>query len=137
VILALQGHLNPYKKFFNNISELLYILNLKVMYVFSFYWNENTGRIVINIMVTMAALHFTLIIIHHIIMYGCKSRIKNKTLLKYDLLKIWKLKRYNKIDAVQSSMQNRKLQTCLSTNGYTSSQVEFMYPKVGLTDHFV
>ena len=107
VILALQGYFNPYKKAINNISELLYILNLQVMYIFSLYGHDNTNKIVINIMVTLAALHFTLIIIHHIIMHGCNSKMKNMILSKYNFIEKWTHKKFNKVSDMRSSMQSK------------------------------
>ena len=102
LILALHGYFKPYKKQINNISELLFVLNLLVIYVFSFYGH---GIITINVMIVIAALHFTVIIIHHVTIYGCSSQM---TMFEYGSIVKWSLTMYRKFIGTQSTLQSRK-----------------------------
>ena len=77
LIEGIQGALKPFKITFKNFQEQLFLINLTVLYAFLLY-NQDTNMMAVNIMITIAAIHFTIIIAYHIIIYMCSTTIKSK-----------------------------------------------------------
>jgi len=62
----------PFKSKFNNYQELCLIINLLVLYTLTLSSQEDDVNMTgVNIMITMAAAHFSLIITYHVITYVC------------------------------------------------------------------
>jgi len=61
----------PFKNKFNNYQELCLIINLLVLYTLTLSSQDDVNMTGVNIMITMAAAHFNLIIIYHVITYVC------------------------------------------------------------------
>jgi len=69
----------PFENKLNNYQELFLIINLLILYTFTLSSQGDVNMTVVNIMITMAAVHFSLIIIYHIITYmsrGCKLPVE-------------------------------------------------------------
>ena len=68
VTIIIQSRLAPFKDNYKNLHETVFLFNLLVMYALS----HDHYDIAVSVMITMAALQFLLIIIHHIIsnVYG-------------------------------------------------------------------
>ena len=83
IIIIIQRSLVPFKNCYKNLLETGFLFNLLVMYTLS----HGQYRLAVNIMITLAALKFLLIIIHHVIssicggviMYKLKNVIKSVT----------------------------------------------------------
>ena len=87
IIIGLHGVMRPFKIKYKNYQELLLFFNLHGLYV-SLSYTGSQGTTV-NIMITMAAFHFSLIIVYHMITYVCGGVIKNKILLSANTLTKW------------------------------------------------
>ena len=81
----------PFKSKIKNYQELLLILNLLVLYTFAVSSAVNDiNAIAVNIMITIAFTQFSLIVVYHIIAYGCSGVIKTRLLsLCHDVLTVW------------------------------------------------
>jgi len=76
VIITFQGWSQPFKKKYKNFSEIIFTINLHCLFVLLLY-DQNT-MIAINTMVSIAAVHFTIIVMYHIITYTCCGVIRRK-----------------------------------------------------------
>ena len=97
VIIGLHGIVCPFKVKQKNYQELLLFFNLHGLYVIISYAGSQDTDFNSNIMIIMAAVHFSLIIVYHMITYvhggvirnriqlsvntltGCITRLKNRT----------------------------------------------------------
>ena len=79
IIEGIQGALKPFKNDVKNFQEQLFLMNITILYAIILYNQEAINTMAVNIMITMAAFHFTLIILYHIITYVCSTAIKNKS----------------------------------------------------------
>ena len=64
-------------------------MNITILYAFLLYNQEAIDTMTVNIMITMAAIHFTLIITYHIITYVCSAVIKHKIKSSYNTIFKW------------------------------------------------
>ena len=67
IIGAFHGVIRPFKVKYKNYQEMLFILNLQWMFSVSLY-NENSSKF-IDVLIAVAAIHFSVIVIYHIITY--------------------------------------------------------------------
>ena len=74
VIIIIQRSLNPFKDCYKNVYEIGFIFNLLTIYALSYGHYD----IPINTMITMVALQFLVIILHHIITNICGELVMNK-----------------------------------------------------------
>ena len=72
---ALTGIINPFNNTLRNHHELLLLLNLQILYIFV---QHNSNPTTIHTVIAMAAVHFTLIVVYHIITYMYGGVIRNK-----------------------------------------------------------
>ena len=77
LIEGIQGALKPFKGAIKNFQEQLFLINLTVLYAFLLY-NQETNKMAVNIMIAIAAVHFIIIIVYHIVTYMCSAVIKSK-----------------------------------------------------------
>ena len=78
LIGGIQGVLKPFKSEYKNCQEQVLLMNITILYAFLLYNQEAINTMAVNIMIAMAAIHFILIIVYHIITYVCSTVIKNK-----------------------------------------------------------
>ena len=74
IIGTIQAKINPFKSNYKNFFESCFLLYLSTVYAFSY----GQYSIAVNVMITMAACHFLLIINHHIINNTCSEMIMYK-----------------------------------------------------------
>ena len=74
IISTIQAKINPFKSNYKNFFESCFLLYLSTVYAFS-YGQYSIG---VNVMITMVAVHFLLIINHHIINNTCSGMIMYK-----------------------------------------------------------
>ena len=77
VMEGAQCTLKPFKNKVLNYQELLFVLNILWLCAYALF-SETVNMMVINTMITAAALHFTIIIIYHIISCVTEAGITNK-----------------------------------------------------------
>jgi len=63
----LQGWIRPFKLKFKNLNESFFTINLQLLFVILLYGQD--VETITNTMVTIAVVHFTLIVIYHIVTY--------------------------------------------------------------------
>ena len=73
VIIGLHGVTHPFKNNFKNYHELLYVINLQILYILKLSRHQETTAV--NIMVTLSVIHFIFIIICHIMTYSYSGMI--------------------------------------------------------------
>jgi len=81
VIGFFQGYCNPYRVERKNINELLLLLNLLGFHNLLIYVKDNNKSTVVNIMITLSAVHLMLIIAYHIVTYVHNGVIRSKVCL--------------------------------------------------------
>ena len=98
VMIGLHGVVYPFKNNFKNNQELLYIINLQVLYILTL--SEYQGVTSVNVLVTVAAVQFIFIIIYHIITYSYSRliRIKINHFTKTVITWISKLNKSSNVD---------------------------------------
>ena len=89
LIGGIQGVLKPFKNEGKYFQEQVFLMNITILYAFLLYNQEAINTMAVNIMITMAAIHFTLIITYHIITYVCSAAIKHKIKLSYNTIFKW------------------------------------------------
>ena len=105
-IIGLHGTVRPFKIKYKNYQELLLFLNLQVLYVNSLYDQGNTNNVVTNIVISMAAVHFTCIITYHMVTYMCGGVIRSKIQLMITALTRWITRLHHKSQYQQFQPQN-------------------------------
>ena len=78
LIGSIQGVVKPFKNEFKNYQEQLLLINITIMYAFLLYNQETITALAVKTMITMAAFHFALIILYHVITYVCSVAVKDK-----------------------------------------------------------
>ena len=78
ILAAIHGLLRPFKSNFKNYQECLWLINLQVLQVLSF---NITNMIYTNILVTAAILHFSTIIIYHIVTYTWIGKVTSNHIM--------------------------------------------------------
>ena len=82
---GITGVIRPFKNSVKNYQELLLIFNLHGLYAVSLYMQDNANPTIINVMITISAVHFLIIFTYHVITYGyhvitygCHGMFRNK-----------------------------------------------------------
>ena len=103
IIGVTQATLHPFKRNSKNYQELIFIMNLQGLYATSLYSQDGNNIVIVNIMITMAAVHFIFIITYHIITYVCGGMIRNKI---QSSVTEWITSLYNKSQPQQFQLQD-------------------------------
>lgn len=69
VIGYTQGFCNPLKSVTVNISELIFLFNVLTIFLFAIYGDDKLNVTPSNVMITIAALQFCIIVAYHIVVY--------------------------------------------------------------------
>ena len=119
LITLIQRSFKPFKDKWKNLHEISFILNLLAIFVLSF----GHYKIPINIMITIAALQFSLIIFHYSINNIRGGVIKHKLKILIEMTKKW----------VSRSQNNSEHQTELKNipPDQTYNYQEFREPLIG------
>ena len=73
-----QGYCNPYKVEEKNVNDFFLLFNVIGLHILLTYAkDENSSKIVVNVMITIAAIQLLVIITYHIITYVCGGVIRN------------------------------------------------------------
>ena len=77
------GYSCPFKHGLKNLQEITLLLNLNALFVFTL---SGQSIIAVDTMIALAAVHFSFIIIYHIINYTCGAAFNNRMQLFMSLL---------------------------------------------------
>ena len=97
------GVIRPFKSRVKNYQELIFIFNLQGLNIISLHSHNS---IVINIIITMAVVHFIFIITYHVITYMFGGVIRNKILSSVNTFIKWITRLYNKSRPQQFQLPN-------------------------------
>ena len=65
----------PNKNTMINFLELLLLLNLTILHAVSYHSSKNTFHTFANLLISLAFIHFCIIILYHFLTYTCQCRI--------------------------------------------------------------
>jgi len=82
IIEGTQCVLKPFKNKALNYQELIFVLNVLWLYAYLLFSQDSSNIIVVNTMISLAAVNFIAIIIYHIITYVCGGMIVRKVWLR-------------------------------------------------------
>ena len=89
MIIGLHGTMSPFKVKLKNYQELLLFFNLQGLFAVSSYIRGTANITAINILITVAILHFGCIILYHMVTYMCDGVITNKIFLYINSFTRW------------------------------------------------
>ena len=111
-IIGIQGIISPLINKVKNFQEILYIINLQILYVIALYDHQEISFIAFCILFSIAGFQFVLILIYHTITYSCSNKFKTKVHLSIATLSgricRWKLLNtsYYQEQLVNNELQN-------------------------------
>ena len=106
VIIGSQGAMQPFKVKHKNYQEMLLFFNLHGLYVSLLYSQDNANSTTINVAITLAALHFSFIIVYHMITYVYGGVIRNRIQLSINTLTGWIIGLKNRTRTQQFQLQD-------------------------------
>ena len=122
VIIGLQGIVKPFKNNIKNYHEIVFIINLQVLYIFILSGLATT----VNVMIAIAALHFILIVITNIITYMCSGVVRKKFYYYTSTMTRWLIRLYKK-----PSIAPERVMLC-NIPEVTYNYHEYQEPLVGI-----
>ena len=131
ILLSVQGivygTIHPFKKKFKNYQELLLIINLQVVYTVSLYDNESVTSIIFDTLIAIAAIHFLLIVLYHVITYVHGGVIRKNLILGISRLTTYLNGLYGR-EQVQFELDNLTRERIPEVTHYYN---EFREPLIG------
>ena len=107
IIGVIQAALHPFKINYKNYQELILAMNLQALYAISLYSQDVTNTTAVNIMITMAAVHFIFIITYHMITYARGGVIRNKIQLSLNTFTGWITRLHRKSQPQQFQLEDK------------------------------
>jgi len=102
IVMGLHGTtLRPFKSEIKNYHEKIFIMNILILFGLALYNHDTTNMTAVNVMIGLAMIHFSFIIIYHIITYTLRGVTRNKLQLHINTLVEWM---YNKQSVEQSML---------------------------------
>ena len=89
IIIGAHGIISPLQSKAKNLQEMMYIINLQILFVVALYDHQVISPIGYNILFGIAAFHFALIVLYHIITYSCNGKIITKMHSRISSLLRW------------------------------------------------
>ena len=106
VIIGLHGVMQPFKIKYKNYQELLLFFNLHGLYVSLLYSQDIANSTAVNVAITVSAIHFSFVIVYHMITYVCGGVIRNKIQLSVNTLTEWITRLNNKTHIQHFQLQD-------------------------------
>ena len=100
------GALQPFKIKYKTYQEMLLFFNLHGLYVSLLYSQDNANSTTINVAITLAVLHFSFIIVYHMITYVYGGVIRNRIQLSINTLTRWITRLKNRTHTQQFQLQD-------------------------------
>ena len=105
-IMGIHGSMHPFKNKHRNYQEMLLFFDLQGLYVMLLYNQGTANKTAINAAITVAAVHFSLIIVYHMITYMCGRVTRNKIQLSINTLTEWINRLHRKSQPQQFQLQD-------------------------------
>ena len=106
VITGFHGVMQPFRIKHKNYQEMLLFFNLQGLYVILSYSQGISDTTAINVMITVAAVHFSFIIVYHVITYVHGGVIGNKTWLCVSTFTGWITRLHKKSQPQRFQLQD-------------------------------
>ena len=105
MLAGVHGLVRPFKSKFKNYQEFIWLMNLHVLHVLSF---NVTNMMYVNILITTAMLHFTIIVVYHVITYTWIGKVISSNIISgYSFLsKLMKSHKSESIPIVRDGERN-------------------------------
>ena len=78
MIIGIQGITSPLITMVKNFQEILFLINLQMLYGVALYDHQSISAIAFNVLFGIAAFQFAMIAIYHIITYSCSNKFRIK-----------------------------------------------------------
>ncbi|XP_065915481.1 uncharacterized protein [Dysidea avara] len=72
------GYICPHKSILVNIQEYLLLINVTIIYSASYHCSDTISSTITNVMITIALIHFTIILLYHFLTFTCHCNVENK-----------------------------------------------------------
>ena len=82
ILAGVHGLARPFKSKFKNYQEFIWLTNLQVLQVLSFNIT-NIMTMYVNILVTIAMVHFSIIIVYHVMIYTWIGKVTSGCIISY------------------------------------------------------
>ena len=129
VIIGLNGVMQPFKIKYKNYQELLLFFNLHGLYVSLLYSQGTANSTTVNVAITVSVVHFSFIIVYHMITYVYGGVIRNKIQLSVNTLTRWITRLNNKTHTQHFQLQDN---TCDNIPEVAFNYREYREPLVGV-----
>ena len=94
-LLSFYGYICPHKSIFVNIQEYLLLINVTIIYSASYHCSDTISSTITNVMITIALVHFTIILLYHFLTFTCHCNVENMLWdVKEKMIKCCHLKLY-------------------------------------------
>ena len=110
------GYVSPFKHRLQNLHEMILLLNLNTLFVFSL---SDQNVTYINIMIALAAVHFIFIVLYHIFNYTLGATFKSKAQL-FIMFPFMIIKKLSKKKSPQNRLYSSEIPEI--TNSYSEYQ---------------
>ena len=74
---SLYGCIFPHRSRLVNIQEHLLLINLAIIYAASYHCSDTISSTITNVMITIALVHFTIILLYHFLTFTCHCNVEN------------------------------------------------------------
>ena len=105
-IIGLHGMMQPLNVKYKNYQEMLLFFNLQGIYVSLLCSQDNANSTTINVAITLAAFHFSFIVMYHMITYVYGGVIRNRIQLSINRLTRWITRLKNRTHTQQFQLQD-------------------------------
>jgi len=95
VATSFYGCIFPHKSALVSIQEYCFLINLTIIYAASYHCSDTISSTITNVMITIALVHFTIILFYHFLTFTCHCNVENMLWdAKERVIKCYCLKHY-------------------------------------------
>ena len=96
ITTSLHGYICPYKSKFVSAQEFVVLINLTIVYSASYHCSDTISSTITNVMITIALVHFTIILLYHFLTFTCHCNVENMLwVVKEKMIKCCHFKHYD------------------------------------------
>ena len=126
---AVHAYTKPFKNSIKNYQESLFMINLLSLYTFALLFGQNEiNKTSVDILISLAAVQFILIVFYHVFIYACGGNIQKTTMSMLHTLYGWMDRFYKKPQACD---QRFRLHPHCDIPEATHNYHEYQEPLIG------
>ena len=76
-LFCFYGYIWPYRDTLVSIQEYLLLINLSILHAVAYQCNGEVSSTITNVMITIALVHFTIILLYHFLTFTCHCNVEN------------------------------------------------------------